>query len=220
VIHITRPPAIPIKAPLPDLRRSRQPPKFRRQNRFSSRGGGWLLRRFGARIGRAGLTHPSVQITWKYHDVVLSSLGEIHIGKNSVISQHFYFCSVSHDPGSVAFDKPINIGSQCWPAGDVFVGPVGTIADAAEIGGAASCSMICHGNPVRLAPAAVSAPATASRRLRCARSAAPDEGATGAQRERRAGALAMRPMETCRKLRDGAVERVRAPASGFAAGRE
>lgn len=129
----------------------------------------WLLRRFGARIGRGVLIRPSVQITypwkvsigdhsWIGDEVVLYSLGEIRIGSHSVISQRSYLCTGRHDPESVAFDisaLPIVIGSQCWLASDVFVAPGVSIADAAVVGARSSVfhdlpkAMICYGNPAR-----------------------------------------------------------------------
>jgi putative colanic acid biosynthesis acetyltransferase WcaF len=129
----------------------------------------WLLRLFGARIGRGVLIRPSAQITypwkvsigdhsWIGDDVVLYSLGEIHIGTHSVISQRSYLCTGSHDRESVAFDivaSPISIGSQCWLAADVFVAPGVSIGDAAVVGARSSVfhdlpkAMICYGNPAR-----------------------------------------------------------------------
>src|SRR5690349_12050485 len=75
----------------------------------------WLLRLFGARIGRGVMIRPSVRTTypwkvtigdysWVGDDVVLYSLGEIRIGEHSVVSQRSYLCTGSHDPGSLAFD--------------------------------------------------------------------------------------------------------------------
>jgi putative colanic acid biosynthesis acetyltransferase WcaF len=129
----------------------------------------WLLRLFGARIGRRVLIRPSVRTTypwkvsigdysWVGEDVVLYSLGEIRIGSHSVISQRSYLCTGSHDPGRATFDifaLPITIGSRCWLAADVFVAPGVTIADAAVVGARSTVfhdlppAMICHGNPAR-----------------------------------------------------------------------
>ncbi|HXZ00173.1 MAG TPA: putative colanic acid biosynthesis acetyltransferase [Stellaceae bacterium] len=133
---------------------------------------GWrrfLLRLFGAQIGRGVLIRPSVEIvypwkvsigdySWIGDHAVLYSLGEIHIGAHSVISQRCYLCTGSHDPESAAFDifaLPIRIGSQCWLATDVFVAPGITIADAAVVGARSSvfrdlpAAMICHGSPAQ-----------------------------------------------------------------------
>lgn len=133
---------------------------------------GWrrfLLRIFGARIGRGVLIRPSAEITypwkvsvgdysWIGDRAVLYSLAEIHIGAHSVVSQDCYLCAGSHDPESVAFDifaVPIHIGSQCWLASDVFVAPGISISDAAVVGARSSVfhdlpeAMICYGSPAR-----------------------------------------------------------------------
>jgi putative colanic acid biosynthesis acetyltransferase WcaF len=174
--------------PFQDLRRFHQPPTFRGRSAvfvqlwwiveaclfnpspqvfFAWRR--WLLRLFGAQIGRGVLIRPSVQTTypwkvsigdysWIGDDVVLYSLGEIRIGKHSVISQRSYLCTGSHDTSSAAFDifaLPITVGSQCWLASDVFVAPGVTIADAAVVGARSTVlhdlpsAMICYGNPAR-----------------------------------------------------------------------
>ena len=68
----------------------------------------FLLRLFGAKIGKKVIIRPSAQITypwkvtigdysWIGDNVVLYSLGEIEIGKNVVISQKSYICTGSHD---------------------------------------------------------------------------------------------------------------------------
>ena len=97
----------------------------------------WLLRRFGAHIGRGVLLRPSVQITypwkltigdhaWIGDDVELYTLGAITIGAHAVVSQRCYLCTGSHDYTRATFDifaRPIVIGEQAWLATDVFVAP-------------------------------------------------------------------------------------------------
>jgi putative colanic acid biosynthesis acetyltransferase WcaF len=72
---------------------------------------GWrnfLLRLFGAKIGKKVIIRPSVKITypwklsigdysWIGDDVDLYTLGEIDIGNHVVISQRSYLCTGSHD---------------------------------------------------------------------------------------------------------------------------
>ena len=81
---------------------------------------GWrrfLLRCFGAEIGKGVIIRPSTQITypwkvtigdysWIGDDVVLYSLGEIIIGKNTVISQKSYICTGTHDYSKIDFCGP------------------------------------------------------------------------------------------------------------------
>ena len=68
----------------------------------------FLLRLFGAKIGKKVIIRPTVKITypwkvsigdysWIGDEVVLYSLGEIEIKDNVVISQKSYICTGSHD---------------------------------------------------------------------------------------------------------------------------
>ena len=92
---------------------------------------GWrrfLLRLFGAKIGKKVILRPSCQISypWKLEigdyswigdDVVLYNLGNIKIGNNTIISQKSYLCTGSHDYNSIGIDiyqKPIIIGRHAF----------------------------------------------------------------------------------------------------------
>ena len=93
----------------------------------------FLLRCFGAEIGKNVIIRPSVKITypwkltigdnaWVGDNVELYTLGEITIGKNAVVSQRSYLCTGSHNYQSEAFDiyaKPIIIEDEAWVATDV-----------------------------------------------------------------------------------------------------
>ena len=112
----------------------------------------WLLRRFGARIGRGVLIRPSTRITypwkltvgdyaWIGDDVELYTLGEITIGAHAVVSQRCYLCTGSHDYTHVTFDifaRPIVIGEQAWLATDVFVAPGVEIGAGTVVGARSS----------------------------------------------------------------------------------
>jgi len=134
---------------------------------------GWrrfLLRLFGAKVGKGVLLRPSVTVTypwkvtledwsWVGDYVTLYSLGEIFIGESAVVSQHAYLCTGAHDYVRPTFDlyaKPIRVESEAWVAAHVFVGPGVTIGHGAVVG---ACSvalkdvpagMICAGNPLRV----------------------------------------------------------------------
>ena len=129
----------------------------------------FLLRVFGANIGKNVIIRPSVRITypwkltikdnaWVGDYVDLYTLGNITIGKNAVVSQKSYLCTGSHDYQSEAFDiytKSIVIGDEAWIASDVFIAPGVTIGKGAVIGSRSSVykdmpeGMICLGNPAR-----------------------------------------------------------------------
>ena len=116
---------------------------------------GWrrfLLRIFGAKIGKKVILRPSCQVTypwklkigdysWIGDEVVLYTLGEIKIGSNTVISQRSYLCTGSHDYTKINFEifvKPIYIHDSCWLAADVFVAPGVEIVDEVVIGARSS----------------------------------------------------------------------------------
>jgi putative colanic acid biosynthesis acetyltransferase WcaF len=130
----------------------------------------FLLRLFGANIGKKVVIRPTVKITypwkvsigdysWIGDDVVLYSLGNIEIGKNVVISQKSYICAASHD--YLQLDFPIFAGvvriqDECWLATDVFVAPGVTIHKGTVIGARSSVykdlpsNKVCIGNPVKI----------------------------------------------------------------------
>jgi putative colanic acid biosynthesis acetyltransferase WcaF len=129
----------------------------------------WLLRAFGARIGRQVLLRPSVRVTypwklsigdysWVGDDVVLYTLGEIEIQEHAVVSQRSYLCAASHDFRTISFDiwaKKIVVEAQAWVAADVFVGPGVRIGRGAVVGARSSVFSdmpplsICLGNPAK-----------------------------------------------------------------------
>jgi putative colanic acid biosynthesis acetyltransferase WcaF len=116
---------------------------------------GWrrfLLRIFGAKIGKKVIIRPSCQVTypWKLEigdyswigdDVILYTLGEIKIGNNTIISQRSYLCTGSHDYTKTNFPifaKQICIHDSCWLAADVFVAPGVQIVDQVVVGARSS----------------------------------------------------------------------------------
>jgi putative colanic acid biosynthesis acetyltransferase WcaF len=131
---------------------------------------GWrrgLLRLFGARIGTAVLIRPSARITypwkltigdhsWVGDDTVLYTLGDIVIGRNTVISQRSYICAATHDhamPDFPIFANAVNIADEVWLATDVYVAPGTTIGAGSVVGARSSvikslpAAMICYGTP-------------------------------------------------------------------------
>ena len=116
---------------------------------------GWrrfLLRSFGAKVGKEVILRPSCQITypwkltlgdycWIGDEVVLYTLGEIEVGAHAVISQRSYICTGTHDYSSTDFAisaHKIHIGEKCWLATDVYVAPGITIGAGAVIGARSS----------------------------------------------------------------------------------
>ncbi|MBC7782508.1 MAG: colanic acid biosynthesis acetyltransferase WcaF [Burkholderiales bacterium] len=127
----------------------------------------FLLRLFGARVGRAVRIRPTarVEIPWNIDladgvvigdFVTLYSLGNITIGEASMVSQHSYLCAGSHDHTSLKLPllkPPITLGRDVWIAADVFVGPGVTIGDRTVVGARSSvprdlpAGIVAVGNP-------------------------------------------------------------------------
>lgn len=129
----------------------------------------FLLRSFGAKIGKNVIVRPTahIQFPWKLSigdyswigdEVVLYSLGEIEIGKNTVISQRSYICTGTHDYKREDFlisSHKIVIEDECWLATDVFVAPGINIGKGCVVGARSTVlkdlpeGMICVGNPAK-----------------------------------------------------------------------
>jgi len=127
----------------------------------------FLLRLFGAQIGKDVLIRPSASVTypwkvsigdysWIGDEVVLYSLSEITIGRHTVISQESYLCAAYHDYTRPTFDMiagPITIGDQVWIAADVFIAPNVTVGFGCLVGARSTvfhdlpAGMVCYGSP-------------------------------------------------------------------------
>jgi putative colanic acid biosynthesis acetyltransferase WcaF len=107
----------------------------------------WLLRMFGAKIGRKVVIRPTARITYPWKVTIgdfswvgdraeLYSLGPIIIGSNAVVSQNSYLCTGTHDITSIAFplmQTKITVCDEAWITADCFVGPGVTIGRGAIV---------------------------------------------------------------------------------------
>ncbi|ACF42875.1 LbetaH domain-containing protein [Pelodictyon phaeoclathratiforme] len=127
----------------------------------------FLLRIFGAKIGKSVHPYPSARIwaPWNLEMGDHSCLSEnvdcycvdkICIGAHSTVSQYSFLCSASHDYTLDAMPlvtAPITIGERVWITADVFVGPGVTIGDGAVVTARSSVFrdlppwMVACGNP-------------------------------------------------------------------------
>ncbi|MEY9463595.1 putative colanic acid biosynthesis acetyltransferase WcaF [Bradyrhizobium ottawaense] len=108
----------------------------------------WLLRLFGAQVGKGVLVRPTARITypWKVRlgthcwigdNAELYSLGPITVEDNAVVSQRSYLCAATHDYTEVTFPlvaKRITVEREAWIAADCFIAPGVTIGAASIIG--------------------------------------------------------------------------------------
>jgi len=108
----------------------------------------WLLRLFGAKIGRHVLIRPSVRITypWKLTlgDYVwvgdrseLYTLAEIHVGSHVAMAQDVVVVTGSHRFRQTTFDiyaEPIRIEDECWLCAGAFIHQGLTLARGSIVG--------------------------------------------------------------------------------------
>lgn len=127
----------------------------------------FLLRLFGAKLGKAVHPYPSARIwaPWNLEMGDHACLSEgvdcycvdkIHIGAYSTVSQYSFLCTASHDYTKASMPlvtAPITIGERVWITADVFVGPGVTIGDGAVVTTRSSVFndlppwMVARGNP-------------------------------------------------------------------------
>lgn len=129
----------------------------------------FLLRLFGARLGKGVHPYPSARVwaPWNLQMGDCSCLSEwvdcycvdrIRIGAHSTVSQYSFLCTASHDytdPAMPLVTAPIVIGDRVWIAADVFVAPGVTIGDGVVVTARSSVFgdiapwTVASGNPAR-----------------------------------------------------------------------
>lgn len=130
----------------------------------------FLLRRFGAQIGADVRIYPSAHIRMPWNlridelatvgeEANLYSLGMIHIGARSMVSQGAHLCAGSHDhrdPRLPLLTPPITIGRDVWICAEAFIGPGVSIGDGCVVGARSvvvkdvPAWRIVAGNPARV----------------------------------------------------------------------
>lgn len=97
----------------------------------------WLLRAFGAEVGKGVVIKPHVRVkfpwrlrvgnhSWIGESVWIDNLAEVSIGNDCCISQGAYLCTGSHRWDKETFDletKPIVIEDQCWVGAMARIAP-------------------------------------------------------------------------------------------------
>lgn len=133
---------------------------------------GWrsfLLRCFGARIGKKVHVYPGAKIwaPWNLevgdasavaNGATLYTQGKIIIGRNVVISQGAHLCAGTHDynlPEFPLITKPIIVEDYAWVAAEAFVHPGVTIGTGSVVGARSVVTkntpawMVCAGHPCK-----------------------------------------------------------------------
>lgn len=129
----------------------------------------FLLRLFGARVGKGVHIYPRVDI-WAPWNLVLEdecgvangvdlySQGIITLGYRSIISQRAFLCAGTHDyttKGHLLITAPITVGAYAWVTAEVFVHPGVTIGEGAVIGARSVVTKdmpvwtVCAGHPCK-----------------------------------------------------------------------
>lgn len=134
---------------------------------------GWrrfLLRCFGANIGRSVHVYPSASIYFPWNleagdetaigeQAFIYNLGRVTLGSRVTISHRAHLCAGTHDHTKSDFPLlrlPIVIGSDAWICADAFVGPGVMIGEGAIVGARAVAMKdveprtIVIGNPARV----------------------------------------------------------------------
>lgn len=141
--------------------------------RFSPRSlHGWrsfLLRCFGATIGKNCHVYPSVEI-WAPWNLYMSdnacmgdhvncySIAEIYLGHKAIISQGTTLCTGTHDyesPNMQLCALPIEVSNHTWVCSESFICPGVSIGEGAVIGARSVVTKdmpawtVCAGNPCK-----------------------------------------------------------------------
>ncbi len=118
----------------------------------------WLLRCFGAKLGKNCHIYPKVQswAPWKRHCEDAVGIGEgavvynqaaIYVGQGAVVSQEAFLCTGTHDYKDPSFPlvvKPICIGPKAWIAARAFIHPGCSVGEGAVVG---ACSVVTKDVP-------------------------------------------------------------------------
>jgi putative colanic acid biosynthesis acetyltransferase WcaF len=130
----------------------------------------WLLRLFGAKIGKNVLIRQTVKTTypwrltigdfsWIGDDVHLYTLGDIVIGSSVCVSQDVYLCTGTRDSAKIDFPilaNPIVIDDQAWVSADSFIMPGVRIGKGAIVGARSLVTtdvpplMVAAGSPAKV----------------------------------------------------------------------
>lgn len=127
----------------------------------------WLLRLFGAEVGKGAILKPRINIhlpwklkigdhCWIGEEVCILNFEPVVLGSHVCVSQRAFLCAGNHDfrePSLPFRNAPITIGDGVWVGSNCFVAPNVSIGVDTVI---TACSvvtrnmpegMVCSGNP-------------------------------------------------------------------------
>ena len=130
----------------------------------------WLLRCFGAVVGKGVKLRPSCQITYPWNvsigeysyigdEVVLYSLERIDIGAHVSVSYRSFLCTGSHNIRNSSFElnlSKINVEDEVWIAADTFVFPGVRVGKGSVLGARSvvrsniPTNAVCSGDPCKI----------------------------------------------------------------------
>jgi putative colanic acid biosynthesis acetyltransferase WcaF len=140
---------------------------FRLSPQFLYEWRNFLLRLFGAKIGKGVKIRPTSKITYPWNleignhswigdECTIYNLARIQIGNNVALAHKVYLCTGMHDICDITFRifaEEIIINDEVWLPNDVFVGPGVTIGTGVVVGTRSTVlkdlpeGMICYGHP-------------------------------------------------------------------------
>ena len=129
----------------------------------------FLLRRFGATVGRFVFVAPTARIEHPWNltlgehvfigeHVIINCMGAVTIGERTRVSQYSHLCAGTHDYQARNMQIvrcPISVGKDVWIAADAFIGPGVSIGDNCVVAARSSAfrdmpaGQICIGEPAR-----------------------------------------------------------------------
>ncbi len=142
---------------------------FRPSPRPCHRWRAWLLRLFGAKLGKDCHIYPHVKVWAPWNlvcedavgigdDAVIYNQSQIYLSEGAVVSQEAFLCTGTHDYTDKTFPlvcKPIYVGPHAWVAARAFVHPGCRIGEGAIAGACAVVTKdiapwtIVAGNPAK-----------------------------------------------------------------------
>ncbi|WP_284124062.1 LbetaH domain-containing protein [Parerythrobacter aestuarii] len=135
-------------------------------------GWGWrrfLLRLFGASIGKGAKVYPSVRIWLPRHlrmddwttlgpGTQCYNMAPVTLHEGAIVSQRVFLCGGDHDHRDMAHQlvtRPITLGRKAWVAAEAFVGPGVEVGERAVLGARACATRdipadtVWTGNPAQ-----------------------------------------------------------------------